>query len=298
MTIIKKDQMDSFTNHLNQTHPAIKFTHEIEVDGKIPMLDTTIIRNEDGSLRFEVYRKPTNTDQYLDFNSHQPLEHKLGVIRTLTHRADTLCSTSAAKQQEVAHIRKSLSICHYPRWAWDIPSSRKTTAPRSHSSQPPKGNITLPYIRGLTEALSRKIRSAGVRVHVRPQNTIRSQLVAPKDKTKTLDQAGVVYQIQCEDCPAHYVGETERQLGKRIKEHQRPSSPVHHHMDYNNHNFKPENVKIMDRDSKWLSRGIRESIHIARTEPPLNRDRGRHHLPAVYGSILQSRDNDVIESRD
>ena len=263
------------------------------------MLDTTIIRSEEGTLSFEVYRKPTSTDQYLDFQSHQPLQHKLGVIRTLSHRAQKIPSTDRAKDKELAHIKKSLTICNYPRWAWELPTSKKTRSNPRRTMESPKGNVSLPYIEGLSEALSRKIRSAGIRTHIRPVNTIRSILVAPKDPTKKLDQAGVVYHIGCQDCPAHYIGETERQLGKRIKEHQRPASPVHHHMDYNKHSFDPEEVQILDRDSNWLARGIREAIHITRTKPPLNRDRGRHHLPSVYGSILQSRDNDVIPtSRD
>lgn len=41
-----------------------------------------------GSLKIEVYRKPTHTDQYLLFDSHHPHEHKLGVIITLHHQAD------------------------------------------------------------------------------------------------------------------------------------------------------------------------------------------------------------------
>ena len=45
----------------------------------------------------------------------------------------------------------------------------------------------------------------------------------------------------------HFIFHTaERQLGRRIKEHQCPSSPVHHHMNYNNHLFDPEEVTVMD----------------------------------------------------
>ena len=112
MTIIKKDVIDRFTAHLNNTHPAIKFTFELENDNKIPMLDTTIIRKADGTLQFEVYRKPTSTDQYLDFTSHQPLQHKLGVIRTLSHRANTIPSSEPAKTKEFTHMKRSLSICN------------------------------------------------------------------------------------------------------------------------------------------------------------------------------------------
>ena len=173
--------------------------------------------------------------------------------------------------------------------------SKKHQTPARRNTVYP-GNVSLPYIEGLSEAIARKMRAAGVRVHTRPTNTIRSILVAPKDKTDKLDQAGVVYQIGCQNCPAHYVGETERQLSKRVKEHQRPSSPVQHHMEYNKHSFDPNEIRILDHDSNWVSRGIREAIHISRTQPPLNRDRGRHHLPPVYKSILQSRDDDVIPS--
>ena len=218
------------------------------------------------------------------------------MIRTLSHRALTIPSTDTAKDKETTHIKKSLSICNYPKWAWDIPSSKKQRPIPRRTTEPPKGNISLPYIEGVSEALSRKIRAAGVKVHIRPVNTIRSLLVSPKDPTKKLDQAGVVYRIGCRDCPAHYIGETERQLGKRIKEHQRPPSHVHHHMNYHSHSFDPEEVQIVDRETTWLARGIRESIHIHRTRPPINRDRGRHHLPTVYGSILQSCDDDVIST--
>ena len=49
MTIIDKETIHLFTSHLNDTHPSIKFTHEIEADHRIPMLDTTIIRKDDGA---------------------------------------------------------------------------------------------------------------------------------------------------------------------------------------------------------------------------------------------------------
>ena len=61
MTIIDNDAIHRFTTHLNDTHPSIKFTHELESDRKIPMLDTTIIRNDDGSLKI---RSVSQTNQH------------------------------------------------------------------------------------------------------------------------------------------------------------------------------------------------------------------------------------------
>ncbi len=116
MAIIKKRLVQQFTDHLNDVdeNKAIQFTVEHEHDNSIAMLDALITKNDDGSPSFEVYRKSTDTDQYLNFKSHQPLQHKLGVIRTLKHRAKTICSDDEQHTKELDHIKKALSIFGYP----------------------------------------------------------------------------------------------------------------------------------------------------------------------------------------
>ena len=98
--IIKTANITEFTDHLNSIHDSIKFTVETENDACLPMLDTMVVRQEDGSLKFKVYRKSTHTDHYLQFSSHQPSEHKLGVVRTLRHRANTIVSDELDKAEE------------------------------------------------------------------------------------------------------------------------------------------------------------------------------------------------------
>ncbi|XP_072041190.1 uncharacterized protein [Amphiura filiformis] len=279
MVIIERSEVDSFTHHLNSIHDSIKFTVEHESNNSIAMLDTLISRNADGSLSFSVYRKSTHTDQYLNFASHQPLEHKLGVIRTLTHRAKTLSSDSESLEHEMDHVKKSLAICGYTKWAWSSPSSKRHEPKPKQRTDRPKGHITLPYVRGVTESINRKIRKAGVTVHVKPTNTIRSMVVSPKDKPKTLDRTGTIYNIKCQDCPSQYVGETKRPLSKRVSEHKREASPVGAHMRAAKHTFDPQEVQILDSDPRWYQRGVKEAIHIAATNPDLNKDLGRHPLP-------------------
>ena len=60
-------------------------TKEVEKDGKIVMLGVNIIHNANGTLDFDVYRKPNAKNQYIAFTSHQPLSHKLSTIHSLTH---------------------------------------------------------------------------------------------------------------------------------------------------------------------------------------------------------------------
>ena len=110
--------MNEFTDHINSLDNNIKFTREEEGDGTLPFLDTLIVREECGSIKVKVYRKPTHTDQYLYFNSHHPLEHKLTVVRTLTHRAQSVVTDERDRKEEITHVKKALKNCGYGEWTF------------------------------------------------------------------------------------------------------------------------------------------------------------------------------------
>ena len=57
---------------LSRYHPNIQFTHEIEENQKITFLDVLITRTRDDKLEKTVFRKETNTDLYINWNSHAP----------------------------------------------------------------------------------------------------------------------------------------------------------------------------------------------------------------------------------
>ncbi len=60
-------------------------------------------------------------------------------------------------------------------------------------------------------------------------------------------------------------------------------------------------VKCNERKGRaWFRRGIAacdEAIWIAKENPSLNRDRGRHTLPPVYNQLLSSRDTHTTQGR-
>ena len=134
-------------------------------------------------------------------------------------------------------MKKVLIVAGYSKWAWQAPGRKKIRPhPRNTSDcDKAKGHVTLPYIGGVTETISRLIRKTRVAAHAKPHTTIRSILVAPKDNDHPQDKCGVVYQLTHQDWEASYIGDTERALKQRLKEHLKDSSPVGHHMGYNKH---------------------------------------------------------------
>ena len=196
MVTIDKNLTDEFTDHINNQHSAIKFTNEKESDGSLHMLDVLVTRDDIGNLSFKVYRKPTHTDQYLNFTSNQPLQHKLVVVRTLCDLAHSIIITKEDREEELNKVRKSLAICGYKDWSWDTAVRKKDNKPKPGSKnqfEPTQlnGSTTIPYIPGVTEAFQRLFRSYYIITHVKPDNTIRSPvLVTQRTKLRLWTSAG------------------------------------------------------------------------------------------------------------
>ena len=132
LEIVKKGAAGDLTTHLNTIDKTgnMKFTYELENDGKIPFSDTCtlIAREEDGSIKLLVYRKKTHTDQYLHFHSHHPLQHKLSIIKTLMERKDKVITEEEDRVEEKTD-QEALKQCAYPEWAFKSLNLGKTKSP-------------------------------------------------------------------------------------------------------------------------------------------------------------------------
>ena len=241
------------------------------------------------------------------FDSHHPLQHKLGVVRTLVHRAKTVVTHEDDITSEMDHLKKALGGCGYGEWTFHA-AQRSTSTEQQDTRAKQRNNnhltgrphLTLPYVRGVSEVLRRLFTKRGYSVHFKPSNRLREMLVAPKDKLTTNSKCGVVYQIPCFACDASYIGETERSLGTRLSEHRRDSnrsrseieekniSALAEHAIHQNHQIDWESVRVLDQEASWFERGVRESAHIRIHRSALNKDGGRYQLPAVYSNVLQS----------
>ena len=78
---------------------------EIEKDGKLPFLDAEIER-QGAHLSMTVYRKPTHSGRYLNFESHHPVTAKCGTVDALFSRAEAIVTNEEQKQAEFSKIKQ------------------------------------------------------------------------------------------------------------------------------------------------------------------------------------------------
>ena len=200
LTIMKTSQIESFLQHLNSIDHHIQFTKEdSRPDGSMPFLDILITPREDGSLSTTVYRKPTHTDLYLQWDSNHTITSKYSVVGTLHHRVHVICSSPELLQQEEKHLHQALTRCKYPEWALNKAElrskARKTRKQNcntndSASSQIQKPYLVVPYHKGVSESLKKICGKHGVQVYFKGGNTIKSLLVSPKDQDPILKKWG------------------------------------------------------------------------------------------------------------
>ncbi|XP_072047005.1 uncharacterized protein [Amphiura filiformis] len=231
---INKDQLSPFFEHINQVNEHIKFTQETIKEGKLAFLDCSVHVQSDGKIETSVYRKDTHTDQYLLFDSHHPLIHKLGVIRTLFHRADTISSNEIVKEEEHKHLKSALGGCGYRQWTFHkaLPTKKRASNDADTRDTPnddtpvQRKNITIPYVSDLSEKLRRIFSQHHIPVTFKPTNTLRQKLVHPKDKPPKDKQSNIVYAIECKvnNCQDLFIGETKQTLAKRMYQHRRAST--------------------------------------------------------------------------
>lgn len=75
----------NFLNYINNIYPSVKFTYENEVDKKIHFLDLIISRNNN-QLEFVIYRKQTQTQNFIKNDLSSPYDHKHAVFHLLIHQ--------------------------------------------------------------------------------------------------------------------------------------------------------------------------------------------------------------------
>ena len=75
-SILKRTYLENFFHHnFFNLRQNIKFTVGVDCNGELAFLDT-LLKQNNGKISVLVCRKPTHTDQYLHYSSHQQVARK------------------------------------------------------------------------------------------------------------------------------------------------------------------------------------------------------------------------------
>ena len=242
-----------------------------------------------GTFEIKLYRKPTHTNRYLDFNSNHPLCQKLSVAQSLFHRAEELSSNKNDKCKEFNFIRKVLHSNNYPPHVLQRARSVRNVAKKS--AQNPKGYASIPYIKNYSERIARILRNYNIKTYYKPFNKIQDILGLPKDPIEPSRSCGVVYEVGCSDCNKVYIGQTRNSLDMRLAQHkaavrgmQCDKSALAQHAVSESHTIDWKGAKVITKSSQWRQRMIEEAFYThAKRERAINRC--DEFLPDVYKAL-------------
>ena len=226
-----------FEKELNSMHKDMKFTIQTCQDGKLPFLDT-LVAIKDNTILTSTYKKPTSTGVLMNYNSCVPQSWKRNLVKNLYYRNKHLVS-EVLQNEDWQKVKDILMQNSFPNKFIDE-QIQKTNNSNSDNGKNAEDNFhyfTIPYIRKVSEKFSKKIRAIFEDIGVKIRMAYNTQKVGKyfslKDSVNDMYQSCVVYKFKCPgDLDNQYIGETERQLFVRIKEHATPSnSAVFRHIE-------------------------------------------------------------------
>ena len=157
------------------------------------------------------------------------------------------------------------------------------TDSNTQTNSGPVTTTTIPYIRGTSETIARILQPYNIRVAYKPITTLRRLFTNVKDKDKPEDSQGAVYKIKCCDCQASYIGETGRNLSRRLTEHKRATKNgdvnnhiAEHHLK-TKHQIDWDSATCITYSTDYYQRLTLESWFTNLEQTPLNRSQ---QLPA------------------
>ena len=111
--------MAGFLERLNNFHPNLKYTHSYKTSEpnskvKVEFLDVTVSVEGD-YLKTNLYSKPTDCHQFLDFRSSHPMHVKKSIIYSQGLRIKRLCSSDVDFDNNLKEMEKWFENRGYPR---------------------------------------------------------------------------------------------------------------------------------------------------------------------------------------
>jgi hypothetical protein len=265
-------QANGLLKHINSLNDKIQFTIEFENNNQLNFLDITI-KKDNNKLAYNIYRKPTYTDTIIHAKSKQSWTIKMSPFHSYIHRLLNIPMNPIDYNKEVQIIKTIAQNNGYnPKIIEDIIKHKqkkilqKNFYPIVNESENKKWH-TLNYIPTISKQITKILNKFDVKIINVNTNNVGTMLINGKDKIPTLEKSGV-YQINCKDCQAIYVGQSGRNIKTRLNEHKRailqnlPNTGFTEHCINNNHFPDMDSYKLLYNINKSKKLNYLEILEI------------------------------------
>ena len=293
-----QNQVHSFQNYLNNKHPNINFTFEIEENNTFSFLDIKISREPSSeTFNTSLYRKPTFSGVYTNFDSFIWIKYKKSLITSLLFRVFNISHNFETIVKEIDRLKKIWLKNRFPLRFIDklvrqffnniyIPKKIKHTVPKKQLfiSLEYLGKQSLQIKKNLEKAINHHIPFCKVNVVFTSNNKLKS-LFSFKDKIPKALRSKVLYKFMCSNCKVTYIGKSMRHFQIRYSEHlgisvltnkpftfnQKTCTSVAANCKECRHRNTNDSFKIIGTAKNDYHLKIKESLNILREKPLLNK---------------------------
>jgi hypothetical protein len=306
LTAIPEGIVEETLEIFNAVNDKIQFTMELECNRQIPYLDLKLTREFDGSISTEFYQKPCASGRILNFLSNHSTALKVNTAVGLIKRVFTFSSNKPeSEKRKVVFdlLRKNRFprtliqklICEYKHKEYAPENNQPDNSTTSRTA------TSIRYIRGLTENVSRKIRSfnKNLLISTSPDKTLKIFFTKLKDKTPQEKLSQLIYKIPCAICLMWYTGMTWKQyFDTRLKQHEwqqnrvlkgeksNNKTAITDHVEKEHHHFDFSRAKIIDQSSNYHRLKILEMLHISSNQNSCNFRSDVSNTMQQYQSII------------
>lgn len=309
---VPEPEIDNILNTFNQFDSNLQFTVEKEINNSIPFLDMCLIRTDNNKIITKWYRKPINSNRFINFYSYHPTKMKINLIQNLKNRVIKL-SHPSLKNESLNQLKHILIDNSYPlnlinkilfsseyqnsitkSYRNDQITSINNTSPHSQTINP-TFFISLPHIQELTPRIINVLKNDNIKfskTNIKTVSTIFSKL---KTKLDTKEKSNIVYEIPCTECDQTYIGQTSRNTIGRITSHKSDcrrgvkSCALSDHVLDKNHLMDYSNTKILLTEKNYNKRIFLEMVEISKNNNCMNKRTDIQGLSQIYTYLLNMK---------
>ena len=255
------------------------------------MLCYLLLCAETGTFSFSLHMKPVHSNTCLPFSSHVPASRKRALLLGENWRTIRNSSSSKVRQSKFNLRRRFIANCYPKKWVNDL-YDKMPMRHRDEDEEKPITYMKLPYIDEVSKRQVMRLRRKcqldnRIRIIFQTAKPLSHRWRKKKERPRC-DQScwtcnltrrkqrcytkHVVYEISCILCDEKYIGQTDRTVRSRLKEHvQSQESAVFQHATIVHQTLPEDSItwKIIDVERNTSLRLSLEAIYIQNNQSSL-----------------------------